>query len=171
MSAIRRIPAFIGLSRWSYRVLVSYPRERLFVFGHTRLLRSRQPFGGMGEQPFLNRDYHTTAEFFFSPTNSQPCIAYHAYLLPVSPNRRRIAFARCCHLAFAYNGRHHGCDGWDSNPRFPAYEAGDLATSLPRNINYFFLTFCKYYIIIFTKVQNLKRKDFGSLWVYQPWSE
>lgn len=80
MSAIRRIPAFIGLSRWSYRVLVSYPRERLFVFGHTRLLRSRQPFGGMGEQPFLNRDYHTTAEFFFSPTNSQPCIAYHAYL-------------------------------------------------------------------------------------------
>lgn len=27
-----------------------------------------------------------------------------------------------------------GCDGRDSNPRFPAYEAGDLAASLPRNI-------------------------------------
>ena len=26
-----------------------------------------------------------------------------------------------------------GCGGWDSNPRFPAYEAGDLAACLPRN--------------------------------------
>jgi hypothetical protein len=30
----------------------------------------------MGEQPFLNRDYHTTAESFFNPTNSQPYIAF-----------------------------------------------------------------------------------------------
>lgn len=27
--------------------------------------------------------------------------------------------------------------GWDSNPRFSAYEADDLAASLPRSMNYF----------------------------------
>ena len=26
-----------------------------------------------------------------------------------------------------------GCGGWDSNPRFSAYEADDLAACLPRN--------------------------------------
>ena len=53
--------------------------------------------------------------------------------------------------------------GWDSNPRFPAYEAGDLATSLPRSINYYLSTFYKYYIIIFTKVQNFMKEGFWKL--------
>jgi hypothetical protein len=44
--------------------------------------------GGMGEQPFLNRDYHTTAESFFNPTNSQPHIALTMLTYLTAPDRR-----------------------------------------------------------------------------------
>jgi hypothetical protein len=44
--------------------------------------------GGMGEQPFLNRDYHTTAAFFFNPTNAQPHIALTMLTCLTAPDRR-----------------------------------------------------------------------------------
>ena len=52
----------------------------------------------------------------------------------------------------------------DSNHfvRFPPYEGGEM-TNFSTLLYYFFLTFYKYYIIIFKKVQNLKRKDFWKL--------
>ena len=129
--------------------------------------------GGMGEQPFLCFEDNHTASASPLTRGLQRGILLHAYLSqppqiggrglcshrPLSVLRQ---FSRGLSLTLV-------AIGWDSNPRFPPYEGGDLATSLPRNINYFSLTFYKYYIIFFTKVQNLKKKDFGSLWVYQPW--
>ena len=56
--------------------------------------------------------------------------------------------------------------GWDSNPRFPAYEAGDLATSLPRNMNYFshfgiiiIPQFC-----LFVKIREYGEKEGTAVW-------
>ena len=66
-------------------------------------------------------------------------LALRASLSPTALDRKEGYLLSTTHSVLALFKVHRGlgCDGWDSNPRFPAYEAGDLATSLPRNINYF----------------------------------
>ena len=96
-------------------------------------------WGGMRwATSFRFEDNHTTSA---SPLTRglQRGIVLHAYLSPISPDRREGYLLSTTHSALALFKVHRGlgCDGWDSNPRFPAYEAGDLAASLPRNMNYF----------------------------------
>ena len=134
MSAIRRIPAFIGLSRWSYRVLASSPENVLFVLGI-----------GWNEVSnlSLSRDNHSaTRPSFYSLRPFRDTFLRGTCLqLPRTGGRGFAHTARSVLTTiFKRSAVDLGCDGWDSNPRFPAYEAGDLATSLPRNINYFSLS-------------------------------
>lgn len=55
--------------------------------------------------------------------SNQIPFTYHINALPNELTSLNKEFAEC-----VYN-----CGGWDLNPRFPAYEAGEMTSSLPRD--------------------------------------
>ena len=139
----------------------------------TGLIVSVPTKGGMGEQPSLCRDNHSaTRPSFYSLRPFRDTFLRGTCLN--LPRQEGGVFAHTARSVLATIFKRSVADlGCSRRIRTvsSAYEAEMLPLHHHCYIDYFSLTFCKYYIIIFTKVQNLKRKDFGSLWVYQPWSE